>query len=354
MTASEIPSAEPPASTTRRDTRFGVIGTGRITRRLVADLQSTDGVAVTAIASRDQQRAQWFANQYGIANAVTGYAALLERDDIDAVYISLPPSMHHQWCVKAAEAGKHLLCEKPLAMNAEQAVEIDQVCSASSVRWLDATGWQHHPRTDQMKQWLLENRFGEIGHVTAAVSFYKPFLSDEHRLDSSLGGGCLLDLAWYTCGLIRWATDKMPVSVMGDAVMHGDVPMRVTGMLRFDDDSTASFSCGYDTATRKWFEVAGSASSLICDDFTRPWDDRPTRCWIHEASGEVASHTFGGAQERVMIAKLVGDASLKNYQTQAIDTHRILDALSKSLQSETRVELADAASVTSFVPSSRV
>ena len=93
---------------------------------------------------------------------------------------------------------------------------------------------------------------------------------------------------------------------------------------------TATVSCGYDTATRKWFEVAGSAASLVCDDFTRPWADRAHRCWIHEASGKVQSHTFQGSQERAMIARLVGDEPLENLQTLAIDTHRILDALQHS------------------------
>ena len=125
-------------------TRVGVIGTGRITRRLVADLQSTDDVSVTAIASRTEDRARWYADQYGIANALTGYQTLLDRDDVDAVYISLPPSLHHQWAVAAADAGKHLLCEKPLALNKKEAVEIQSAAARNKVRWLDATGWLHH------------------------------------------------------------------------------------------------------------------------------------------------------------------------------------------------------------------
>ena len=98
-------------SSTDQTTRFGIIGTGRITRRLVADLQSTDNVSVTAIASRTDERARWYADQYGVANAVTGYQQLIQRDDVDAVYISLPPSMHAEWSIAAADAGKHVLCE---------------------------------------------------------------------------------------------------------------------------------------------------------------------------------------------------------------------------------------------------
>ena len=316
----------------QQQTRFGVIGTGRITRRLVADLQSTDGVEVTAIASRTSERARWYADQYGIAAAVEGYQALLRRDDVDAVYIALPPSMHAEWAIASATSGLHVLCEKPLAMSAEQAVEIDTACRDHQVRWLDATGWLHHPRTEAFQRWMEEDRLGRIGHISAAVSFYQPFQSDDHRLDPGLGGGCVLDLGWYACGLVRFAVQQLPLEVAASVVMRGGVPQRLTAMLWAADDVTATVSCGYDTATRKWFEVAGSSASLICDDFTRPWGERPTRCWIHDASGKVDAHTVEGSQERVMITRLIGQQPLECYQRLAIDTHRILDAIELSVR----------------------
>lgn len=320
--------------------RFGVIGTGRITRRLVADLQSTDGVEVTAIASRTSDRARWYADQYGIAAAVTGYQDLLSREDVDAVYLSLPPSLHAEWSIAAAEHHLHVLCEKPLARSALQAQEIDRACQSAGVRWLDATAWLHHQRSEAFQQWIDQGRLGTIGHITAAVSFYRPFQSDDHRLNVSLGGGCLLDLGWYVCGLVRFAAGRLPVAVMADAVIADGVPQRVTAMLWFDSEVTATVSCGYDTATRKWFEVAGSGASLICDDFTRPWADRPHRCWIHDASGKVESHTFEGSQERAMIGRLAGGSPLDPWHKQAIDTHHILDAMQESIESGgTRVPL---------------
>lgn len=312
-------------------TRFGVIGTGRITRRLVADVQSTEGASVVAIASRTTDRAAWYADKYGIANAVQGYQQLLQRDDVDAVYISLPPSIHAEWSIAAAEHGKHVLCEKPLGINATEVKAIDAACREHDVRWLDATGWLHHPRTDAITEWLQNNRFGTLGHVSAAVSFYQPFQSDDHRLDATLGGGCLLDLGWYTCGLVRFALGKLPQQVTANVVNRNGVSQRLTAILQFDDDVSATISCGYDTATRKWFEIAGSASSLVCDDFTRPWAERPTRCWIHDASGKVEQETFEGHQERAMIARLIGDEPLDSWQKQALDTQRILDMIQEAI-----------------------
>lgn len=334
----------PPADSTimnhdSRVARFGVIGTGRITRRLVADLQSTPQVEVTAIASRTMDRARWCADQYGIAAAVEGYQDLLQRDDVDAVYISLPPSLHAEWTIASAAAGRHVLCEKPLALTAEQALEMDLACRQHGVRWLDATGWLHHQRTAAFATWLRDRRLGRIGHISAAVSFYQPFQSGDHRLDLALGGGCVLDLGWYVFGLTRFVTGRLPAAVSADAIWREGVPQRLTAMLWFDDEVTATISCGYDTATRKWFEVSGSTASLVCDDFTRPWADRPQRCWIHDASGKVESHLFEGSQERSMIARLVGDQPLDVFHTQAIDTHRILDAVHRSLELRSRVEV---------------
>ena len=117
------------------------------------------------------------------------------------------------------------------------------------------------------------------------------------------------------------------------------MPIRLTAILWFAGDITATISCGYDTATRKWFEVAGSEFSLICDDFTRPWADRPARCWIHAADGSVQQHQFSGSQERNMVARLVGSESIESCQQQAIDTHRVLDALSRSCHTKEVVAL---------------
>lgn len=310
--------------------RFGIIGTGRITRRLVADLQSTDGVSVTAIGSRSGERANWFAGQYGIENAIEGYQAFLDRQDVDAVYLSLPPALHMQWAVAAAAAGKHVLCEKPLAVDVEQALAIHDACQTHHVRWLDATAWLHHARSKQMLDLVHDGAIGKLGHVSAAVSFYRPFQSGEHRLQADLGGGALLDLGWYAVGLACRMSKAIPQRVFADCVMEQDVPIRANAMLWFDQEVTASLSVGYDTATRKWFEAAGSEASVICDDFTRPWADRATRFWVHNSAGEVQAHECADRQEQRMIEALIGDQSLAEFNQFAIQTQAVLDALIQS------------------------
>lgn len=312
--------------------RFGVLGTGRITRRLVADLQSTPGVQVTAIGSRDASRAAWCGGQYGIAKAIAGYEQLIADPQVDAVYIALPPALHAQWCLAAAAAGKHVLCEKPLALNHAEAAEIAAACTAAGVRWLDATAWLHHERTEALQRWVQQGQLGKLRHLSVAVSFFEPFQDQDHRRDASLGGGSLLDLGWYAAGCAVLAAG-VPQRVFAQTLARDGVAFRTNAILWFADDVTATLNCGYDTATRKWCEWAGDQASVVCDDFTRPWVDRPARVWIHDRAGAATSHQFSGSQERKMIARLCSDQDLTAFQTQALRTQATLDAMIRSSQS---------------------
>lgn len=324
--------------------RFGVLGTGRITRRIVAELQQASGVRVMGIASRESSRARWYADQFGIPHAFADYETLVQSDEIDAVYIALPPSLHAPWAIAAAEAGKHVLCEKPLATTLGETLRIDAVCSENRVRWLDATGWMHHPRTDRMQQLLASDALGTIRHVSAAVSFFEPFQSDDHRLDATLGGGCLLDLGWYALGMTVWAAGGCaPQKIFATGNRRGEIWDRVSAVCVFANGVSATINCGYDTATRKWMEIAGDEASIICDDFTRPWHDRPPRFWMHDRTGAVQSESFDGNQEARMIATMVeeiqGKSNLDPLRRQAVETARTIAAAAESLDALSEITI---------------
>lgn len=319
--------------------RFGVLGTGRITRRLVSDLQQTPNVQVTAIASRDSSRAKWYADQYGIPNAHAGYESLVVSDQVDAVYIALPPSLHAQWSLASIANGKHVLCEKPLTTRLSDTVEIAKAAGTQKVHWLDAASWLFHPRTQAMRAPICDGRLGQLRHISSAVSFFEPFQSGDHRLSAELGGGCLLDLGWYAAGMICWATGgQLPHRVRAMATFRDGIDIRITACCVSDQGWSATLSCAYDTATRKWAEIAGTDASVICDDFTRPWPDRPPRFWIHDRAGKASSHLVEGDQQREMITTFCnaihGKASLEPYQSQSLATQSLLAAISASVQSE--------------------
>lgn len=316
--------------------RFGVLGTGRITRRMVAELQQAAGVRVAGIASRDASRARWYANQFGIPQAMGDYAAIVDSDRVDAIYIALPPASHAQWAIAAAAAGKHVLCEKPLATTLEETVRIEEACATAGVCWLDATAWMHHRRTAAMQAMITAGHLGKVQHISSAVSFFEPFQSDDHRLRESLGGGCLLDLGWYALGAAVWAAGgHAPQRVFATGRRRGEVWNRVSAVCVFENGISATINCGYDTATRKWMEIAGDEASIICDDFTRPWHDRPPRFWVHDRTGAVRSETFDGNQEAQMVATMVdevrGATNLDPLRRQAVATSRTLAAVSRSL-----------------------
>ncbi|MEM9366083.1 MAG: Gfo/Idh/MocA family oxidoreductase [Planctomycetota bacterium] len=338
--------------------RFGILGTGRITRRLVADLQSVSEVSVTAIASRTQDRAAWYADSYGIPHGVHGYQDLIDRDDVDAVYVALPPSLHHEWTLACLEAGNHVLCEKPLTTTLAHSVELVERANEKSLRLMDATAWLHHERTDAIESWLPrtagaadvqpEFGIGELRHISAAVSFTNPFQSGDHRMDAGLGGGCLLDLGWYAASLIQFATGELPASVWAESNQQNGVAHRVTAMMRFPSGVSATLSCAFDTATRKWFEIAGSSASIVCDDFTRPWQPQaddppmPARCWVREPFGKVHRKSFECHQERRMIRRFAGDTDRQPFQRHSLNTQAIVQAVERSIVERGPVELEKA------------
>ena len=209
-------------------------------------------------------------------------------------------------------------------------------------------------RTAAIGKAIADGRLGKVGHISAAVSFYKPFQSDDHRLDAKVWvAGVLLDLAWYAGGLARFASGKMPERVFASAIMQQGVPIRVTAMLWFADDVTATLSCGYDTATRKWFEIAGSDASIVCDDFTRPWADKPARCWVHDATGDVEQWKYDGTQERDDDQPTLWRSSRCRTSTRKPSIRsKCLDALQRSIDTNAVVSTdASAAGITGDLPS---
>ena len=314
--------------------RLGILGTARILRRIVAVMQAVPGIEVAAIASRDAKRASWYATQHGIGKSYGEYRQLIESPEIDAVYLPLPPSLHSEWAIAAATAGKHVLCEKPLAINLESAITIDEACRTASVKWLDATAWLHHERTHLMKS-IVNDQLGGVQHVTAAVSFFEPFQTNEHRLDADLGGGCLLDLGWYSAGVCYWAVDSLPEVLAATGSKKQGVWYRVTALVRWENGTTGTIHCGFDIASRKWMEVAGKERSLVCDDFTRPWADRPARCCVHDRAGTVEKIECSGNQEANMFVAfrdgVRGDVDLSSFNRQAMGTQRFIGSIERKL-----------------------
>ena len=268
--------------------RWGILGTARITRRIAPALHASGNAELVAIASRDPEKARQWAEQYRCPEWESSYEALLARPDIDAVYLPMPPHLHAEWTTRAAAAGKHILVEKPFAVSVAEARRMQQACAEAGVMCWDGVMWYHHPRAAQMQHVLASGRLGSLRRVTAAFSH--PFSSplpreQEFRWQAGAGGGSLFDLGWYCVGAALWAFGCCPAEVWGRATWAEQVDRAFSGTLYFGDGQEASFDCAFDMTARRWFELAGERGSLVCDDFTRPWQEEKTRFWIHDAQG---------------------------------------------------------------------
>jgi predicted dehydrogenase len=325
--------------------RIGVLGTGRITRKIGPAIARVAGAELAAVGSRDGERAAAWAAEQGATRSHGSYAALLDDPEIDAVYVALPPSLHREWTVRAAERGLHVLCEKPLAPSFGEAAEMVAACRQHGVQLLDGVMWVHTPRAALMRAVIDSDTLGEVRRVTSAFSFPAGWGADEHRFKADLGGGCLLDLGWYSVGVSLWAFGELPESVAGWATWRDGTDRAFTGMLRYGDGRTAGFDCGFELAARRWVEVAGRAGSLVCDDFVRPWDAATPRFWTHGDYGKAAEHRcepFG--QEECLVeafCRLVRTEPDHFWGERALRVQRVCEALLKAAREGRAVELKE-------------
>ena len=156
----------------------------------------------------------------------------MSAPDLDAIYIALPPSMHAQWTIKAAEQGRHVLCEKPLARNLAEAKQMVEACRQSGVQLMDGVMWAHHERTAAMKRHVTDGSLGKLRRVTSSFTFnWDTIPEDNIRLSRELGGGALGDLGWYCVGAILWAFDAMPTRVFAAGRYHRDVEINLSGQI---------------------------------------------------------------------------------------------------------------------------
>ncbi len=271
--------------------RFAILGAAKIAKVVAPRIQAVPGAELHGIASRSRGKATEFADEFRIPGSYGSYEAALDDPDVDAVYIPLPPSMHLEWATKAAEAGKHVLCEKPMAVTADQTDRMITACQRHNVVLLDGVMWYHAPRATAIRTTLDSGQLGNLKQLTSVFTFrWDSFPLENVRMQRDLGGGSLLDLGWYCVGAALWLFDDMPHQVFARAQYHNGVDTRLNGFLEFADGKVATIECGFDTVKRRWVEVAGTNGNLVCDDFTRPWNENNPRFWTHDDQGRATEH----------------------------------------------------------------
>jgi len=240
----------------------GILGPGFVaTHAVIPALQRIPQARLLAVASRDSERASMVSKQFGIERAYSDYQALLDDNDVNAVYIALPNHLHHPWTLRAAEAGKHVLCEKPLAINAIECDEMITACQNAHVVLMEAVMYRFHPRMLILKQLLENGELGTLRFLHLAFSF--PFNAPEnYRARREYGGGCLLDVGSYCIHAARWLIASEPRSIQGFIRRKDGIDVDTQALLTFDRSVIAHMQCSFAAAEHQVIEVVGSTGAV--------------------------------------------------------------------------------------------
>jgi xylose dehydrogenase (NAD/NADP) len=252
--------------------RWGFLSTAHINDRLLSGAADSDRVDVIAVASRDAARAEAYARERGMERAYGTYEELLADPDVEAVYISLPNSLHVEWSIRALKAGKHVLCEKPLSRRAEDVERAFDAADRADRLLMEAFMYRHNPQTAKLVELVSGGAVGRLRLVRAAFSF-RLADADNVRLNASLDGGGLMDVGCYCVSGLRLLGGE-PEQVYGEQVIsQSGVDELFTGTMRLHGDVLAQFDAGLVVSERDQLEAIGEEGSLFLDD---PWHcERP-------------------------------------------------------------------------------
>jgi predicted dehydrogenase len=250
--------------------RWGVLSTARINRKVLAGARLAANVDVVAVGSRDRERGAAFAAEHRIGRVHASYEDLLADDEVEAVYIPLPNSMHVPWSVRALEAGKHVLCEKPLTRRVADAEAAYDAAERAGRLLMEAFMWRYHPQTEALARHARE--LGPLRIVRAAFGFTVGDDPGNVRLQGALDGGSLMDVGCYCVSALRLLGGE-PQDFAGVAV-GDEVDVRFAAVLRFPGDVIGQFDCGLDVPPRGGIYVVGEGGTLIAED---PWHGQTPR-----------------------------------------------------------------------------
>ena len=318
---------------TKDKVRWGILGVAGINRRLLPGFAKARNADLRAIASRSAEKAQAAAKDAGIPVAHGSYDALLDDPNIDAVYIPLPNTLHDEWTRKAADHGKHVMCEKPLTPTAAEAEKLVAYCREKKVCLMDGFMWPHHPRTARLRKLLDDGVIGSLRRVSGTFTFPLAMEQSNIRLQADKSGGSLLDVGCYPVFGIRWVFGVEPVRAFAMAVQQHGVDVEMTGQLAFADGRLASFDCGFTMPLRSWLEITGTEGVIHVPEMWVPSSPRATFT-IRRGDRTDKVVIEGEDQIQHMIEdfgrSVLEGVPVRPSPDEAVKTLRVLDALARS------------------------
>jgi xylose dehydrogenase (NAD/NADP) len=314
----------------RAAVKWGIISTAHINRKLIPGAKASPKVDLVAVASRDQPRADEYAREWEIERAYGSYEALLADPDVEAVYISLPNTMHCEWSIRALEAGKHVLCEKPLSRHTDEVEAAFDAADRTGRLLSEAFMYRHNPQTKKVRALLDEGAIGELRLVRSAFS-YTLYDEDNIRLRTDVEGGSLMDVGCYCVSGSRLLGGE-PETAYGHAWFGpSGTDWVFGGTLRFPGDVIALFDCGTAMPERDELEAIGSEGSLFLDD---PWHCNEPVIELHRDGSvehiEIEPEDSYRLELENVSDAIRGEAELLLGREDAIGQARTLEALHRS------------------------
>ena len=259
------------------DCNWGILGPGFIaTHAIIPAIQEVSNSRILAVASSNEERSREVALRFGIERFYSDYQALLDDPDVDVVYIALPNHLHREWTTRAAAARKHVLCEKPIAMNAAECNEMITACQQANVLLMEAVMYRFHPRMLYLKQMLLARELGDVRFLHAAFSFNFN-APGNYRAYRQFGGGAILDVGSYCVNAARWLIDSEPVSSQAIISYNQEsIDLNTSAILRFSEDVSAHIQSSFVAAEHQVIEVVGTTGAVTAPLAFTAWRDDTT------------------------------------------------------------------------------
>jgi predicted dehydrogenase len=324
------------------------LGTGRhAANTVIPAIQASEHGEVVAIASRNGARAQESARDLGIATSYDSYEALLADPNVDIIYNPLPNHLHKEWSIKAAQAGKHVLCEKPIALNAAEAVEMVATFRAAGRKLAEAFQWRHHPQGLRMRELMLSGAIGEPRMIDAGFSFMldRP---DDVRWVPEYGGGALYDVGCYPISFARFIMGMEPVSVTAQIHWNASgVDDLVVATLEFPNGVLAHINCAFILPLRRYTEVIGSTGGLYANKTYNPRGKGETIVRTDADRDVVETVQLPQVDSYVLMAEDFNKAVMENRPTvypaeDAVGNMQVIDAIFRAGREGRRVDVGTA------------
>ena len=242
--------------------KWGILGCARIAKEhFIPGLLKTSNSEFYAAASRDGGKIDELRHSFQFQKGYASYEELLDDKDIDAVYIPLPNGMHKEWTVKAAEKGKHVLCEKPICLNSGEYLEMLDACEKHGVKLMEAFMYRYTDKMKKVQEILRSEVIGEVKHVVSNFGFYQT-REDDYRLDPDNGGGALYDVGSYTINFIGMVTQDTPESVTSELIKQNGIDVAASAIFKYKSGIMCTFNCWFNAFIRRYSEIIGTKGCI--------------------------------------------------------------------------------------------